>query len=287
MARTLLSRIENHLLEKTDGVFVPARAARLPLDVDTLYRMRVASRRLREGLRYFADLFPAAETRQLRRQLRRLTTALGLIRTLDVNLQLLRQAGRRLPATALAAQSRLIACGLSQRAEHVRALRELLVSLRTAHVEERLRALVMQARPLDEARILKAARVAVRARHDKVRRRWKKYRQHPSTRAFHRLRIAVKQYRYALETTVAVFGSSENRLGPLETLQGLLGECHDLEVLRQWIEQTCDEKKFSAKTGKLLEYLESAEAAARQQLDAWLAENRQWLKKPKVKWPAA
>lgn len=287
MARCLLSHIQNHLLEKIEGVFSPLRAARLPLDVDTLHRMRVASRRLREGLRYFADLFPAAENRQLRRQLRRLTAALGTIRTLDVNLQILRQAGRRLPATALAAQSQLIARGLSERAQHTRALRDLLQALHTAHFEERIRALVLRARPLDETRIIETARDALRARHTKLRRRWKKYREDPGRRAFHRLRIAVKQYRYALETTIAVFDSAGQRLTALKTLQERLGECHDLEVVRDWIKQVRDDKKLNAKTGKLLEHLEAAEADAYRRFEDWIAGNRDWLKKPKLKSPAA
>ena len=86
----LTPRIEAYLLEKTRRLFVAAPDLN---DAENVHRMRVASRRLRVGLEFFAVCFEAHELKQAQQQLRRLTRTLGAVRSLDVNLDLLRKAG--------------------------------------------------------------------------------------------------------------------------------------------------------------------------------------------------
>src|SRR5271169_6735637 len=91
----LQARVEDYLLEKLRLVFDTMRRLGTNGDAESLHRVRVASRRLRVGLRFFSSLFSASELKQVQRDLGRLTRVLGEVRTLDVNARLLRGATNR------------------------------------------------------------------------------------------------------------------------------------------------------------------------------------------------
>lgn len=220
----LPARIEAHLLEKLASLFATTGT----LDADSLHQMRVATRRLRVGLRFFAPLYPAGELKQVQRQLRRLTGALGEVRTLDVNLHLLRKAARRLPAP----QRKLAAGWLAARREHLEAVRELRRTLQTSHFQARIRQLILKPRPLDDKRLLKEATATLNQLRRDLRRRYRKYRGEETLEDFHKLRLAAKRYRYALEICATVFAAAATpRIRAVETLQDRTGACHDLAVL--------------------------------------------------------
>ena len=75
-ARTLL-----HYLDAMVGMIDGVRQNE---DIECLHRMRVASRRLRSLLPLFDDCLPAKQTVRWRKQLRRVTRALGEARDADV-----------------------------------------------------------------------------------------------------------------------------------------------------------------------------------------------------------
>ncbi len=74
-------------------------------------------------------------------------------------------------------------------------------------------------------------------------RRW---RRSPSNAAWHRLRIGVKRFRYAVESFLP---AQHSAWGPhLKRLQDLLGEGHDLDVLRARIVEFAQKQKLPAAT---------------------------------------
>ena len=59
------------------------------LDLEAIHDLRVASRRLREGLALFAPCFPKRHRTNLRARLKQLTSTLGAIRNTDEALHFL------------------------------------------------------------------------------------------------------------------------------------------------------------------------------------------------------
>ena len=90
-------------------------------DEKSVHDLRVSIRRLRECLRTFEDLYPAAPRRKLGKQLRRMMKRAEHVRSADVDLDLLAKSG------------------LSASSTHVRRIRQRRIEYCTA-LQEELRA---------------------------------------------------------------------------------------------------------------------------------------------------
>jgi len=69
------------------------RAGKHPEDPETIHDLRVSIRRFTQGLRTFRSVFDPGPLKKLQRRLRKLMDAGGSVRTCDVALDVLRQAG--------------------------------------------------------------------------------------------------------------------------------------------------------------------------------------------------
>jgi CHAD domain-containing protein len=69
------------------------RQATLRNDADAVHDLRVSIRRLRECLRTFADMYPAAARRKVRKELRKLMKCAEQVRSADIAIDLLTAAG--------------------------------------------------------------------------------------------------------------------------------------------------------------------------------------------------
>jgi len=224
-------QIEAWLLEQSKRLFIASPDFD---DPESVHRMRVASRRLRVGLRLLG----------VRRvpSLARLGRALGAVRTLDVSLALLREAPVR---------SR----SLEQRLRRER--RQRLAQLR--RVYERTEPVVWSGRRANLRRALAELRRLVR-------KRLARFEERRSGGAFHKLRIAVKKYRYGLEAVGAA-----DRIKPLKRLQELMGDCHDVEVLLKGLP-----------AGPLRQYFEKERKRRRAAVQKFLDGHRRWVEKVKL-----
>ena len=290
-SNTLAVRVEAHLQAKLAALFEPVRAAASG-DAAALHAMRVATRRLRVGLRYFAELFSANELRQVQRQLRRATRILGKIRTLDVNLQLLRPAVKYLPAGTAAVQCKLTGELLATRQQHLRDLRDLLQTFRTSQFEAHIQTLVLKAWPRDNQRVRADAADVVAKLRRQLRRRYKNCRRaREGGPEFHKLRVAAKRYRYSLETSTAVFrASAPVQITAIKKLQECLGTWHDLEELLEFL-RGCRRKWKSADNplaGRLthvLTYFQGEQEVAFAEVKNMLRDDQAWHKKVKLLLP--
>jgi CHAD domain-containing protein len=214
-------------------------------DVEALHRMRVASRRLRE-------LLPVLQldhdtTRKLGRRLRKVTDRLGAVRELDVLLILIDELheSRRHEQQALA----LVAAGVTRERA---AAREKLLDRKLPAAElkqiarklgraltglEKLDAQPMQRRTRPRGwRWALDARIASRATsmRDALADAGAVY----LPDRLHRVRIAVKKLRYALELSAEVDEvKSTPDLRTLKRAQELLGRLHDLQILVSRVRQ--------------------------------------------------
>jgi CHAD domain-containing protein len=191
--KTVEHKIEAWLSQQARRLFVAAPDFG---DVETVHRMRVASRRLRIGLQFLGVRSVPS--------LRRLGRTLGAVRVLDVNLALLREAPMRCPS-----------------------LEQQLVRERRKRFAA-LRALYRKTKPVARWRGEADARSALAELHRVLQKRLKQFDKTGSSAAFHGLRIAAKKYRYGLE----IVGATK-AVKPVKRLQELMGDCHDVEVLME------------------------------------------------------
>lgn len=98
------------------------RQTTIRTDADTVHDLRVSIRRLRECLRTFAAMYPAAPCKKIRKELRKVMKCAERVRSADIALALLGNAG-------LTETDPLVGEIRHQRAQHRTALHEQLTAL--------------------------------------------------------------------------------------------------------------------------------------------------------------
>jgi CHAD domain-containing protein len=114
---TLLEHVRSHTASLLNRLDIQVRLAAAKTDEESVHDLRVAIRRLRECLRTFEDLFPAAARKNVRKELRKLMKSAERVRSTDIALELLKKAGMGESAAHMMELR-------EQRALHCSALRE-------------------------------------------------------------------------------------------------------------------------------------------------------------------
>jgi CHAD domain-containing protein len=233
------------------GLVRHLRAARTG-DVRGVHRARVASRRLRELLP-IVDASLGRRTPDVRRDVRRVTRALGPVREMDVTRAVLADARARhdWPADVLMRVDRTCEAARAGRRHDldVRLSRD-----GVADLPQRLAALdaTLVASGADErAGALLASRLRRRARamRDAIAGVGTLY----VPDALHAVRIAGKKLRYSLEIGHDAAGLAAGApLEELKTVQELLGGLHDLQVAQLWMQATATEPGVGRETIRTL-----------------------------------
>jgi CHAD domain-containing protein len=247
-------------------------ALRLEVDEEAVHRARVSVRRLRSDLRTFSPLLDETWAGGLRERSRWLQDGFSAARDADVLLVRLRRQSAELPD----ADGR----GLEQTLAPLRAAREAAYQrLRSMLREPRYPALLQELveaakRPPFNANADAAARSVipeiVAGAWSTLRKRVRKRTRPPTDRELHRIRIAAKRVRYAVDAVAPVAGRSAVRLArAVERMQTILGDQHDAvgacERLRTL---TVDGSAFVAGELAALEYRCALEGR-RAWRDAW------------------
>jgi len=221
-----------------------AEGIRRAEDIEFVHRARVASRRLRVGLRVFADCFPAGRVKRWRKEVRRVGRGLGEARDLDVQIALLCDVLSRLAdCTCVSGVAWVLVRCQRKRDELqprvVKAMRRLLAS-RGLH-DMVLAVLGMLPEGGGDEPVVPSPALLERAEKHILRRLDdlcafracladpQDYEQH------HAMRIAAKRLRYTMEIFKPLYqGKAEGAFEAVKQLQTLLGEIHDCDV---WVEQ--------------------------------------------------
>jgi CHAD domain-containing protein len=201
-------------------------------DESSVHQARVASRRLRQALPLLGVRADAHALDRAGRRVRRITRALGPVRELDVTLLLLTELEKKdaAPARAIARVRAAVAD------ERQKRRREMLAAIKPAKLNKLRKHLVQVASPetrhvskgsaLAEANAQAAARAA----------QLKAAIEHAGgiylADRLHRVRVAAKKLRYALEIQRELTRSrSAAHLNRAKAQQDLLGRMHDFEIL--------------------------------------------------------
>lgn len=201
-------------------------------DETSVHQARVASRRLRGVLPVIGARADANTLDRAERQVRRITRALGPVRELDVSLSLLAEFEQKgaAPARAIARVRE------SLQAQRVSRRREMLDAITPTRLDKLRKRLVRVALPeahreprpneVNEALRQAGERAAIlRTAIDRAGQLYLADR-------LHRVRIAGKKLRYALEVYRELTHSRASaQINRVKAQQDLLGRMHDLEVL--------------------------------------------------------
>jgi triphosphatase len=203
---------------------------RLGDDVEELHDMRVASRRLRAAVALFRDFLPA-DAERLRPELAWVGGAIGAVRDLDVQIARLDGLAQELPDPDRDAVASLRDALVEMRRQ---AREEMLEALDSPRYERFLRRFGTMLRSRSGARTPLARAVApglIERRHRAVRKAARRVSADPQPDAYHRLRIAGKRLRYALEFLSDVYPGETGRVvRRTVALQDLLGAYQDASV---------------------------------------------------------
>ena len=206
-------------------------------DPEYLHQMRVAVRRLRSAISVFAPLFPDAEIAPARAGLQWLAASLGPARDWDVFvIETLPPIESEFGAhdglmdfTARCEKLRRRANARARRAVRSARYRHLTLSLAAWLAGEGwMTQLDSRPRAALQAPLAEFARAVLEGRYGQVRKKGRKLGK-LSPSALHRLRIAIKKFRYAADFFAGLYEPAVTRVGlkRLARLQNILGAMND------------------------------------------------------------
>ena len=245
---SLLAMSERALRSRLDALLKNEKRTRAENDIEALHDMRVASRRLREALRIYADLYSQKKLRQGMRDVRRVTRALGLVREVDVNVEQLKSWQVQLGQ----AYAIPIEYSLAMEQSRQRRLRKKMFARLDDLDLEKLQADIArllqhphrpghpkQDEPEGELAVsyVSFARYFIEAGLGPIHTRVKAVSSRPTLLNYHRLRIQIKKFRYSMELLSRAFDSHRaiRIIKQLKSLQDELGALHDCSVLHSTV----------------------------------------------------
>jgi CHAD domain-containing protein len=200
-----------------------------------VHQARVATRRLREAVPVLTAGVKGAKTGKARDKIRRLTKALGTVRELDVTLHILDELASR-PGVPRNALEDVRAHVVLERDDRRTLMLKRLEHVNAQKLGRRLRAVgdALSASDAEAWREALATRIVKRSNRfsEAVHAAGLIY----EPERLHKVRIAAKQLRYALE--LAADGGVASAHAPVRELkrtQDALGRLHDLQVLQQHV----------------------------------------------------
>jgi CHAD domain-containing protein len=213
--------LRRRLLEQAGEVLAHDPGTRLGTDSEELYKMRVATRRLRAFLRAGRELLDPAWAEPVREELRWLGTALGSVRDLDVLIEHLTPEIESLGRDEAAGRAVLRALERERRAARKRLLRVLSGKRYFALLD------VLES-PVTTGATEPTLEQVHEREHAKLRKAVKKLGPDSSDEELHAARIKTKRARYAAELIGA-----DAYLKAAKTLQDVLGEHQDAVVAQE------------------------------------------------------
>ena len=227
-----------YLRERCNDFFLQVTRVREGFDPEAIHDLRVSSRRLRECLNVFSGCFRKRPVAELRRELKSLTSYLGAIRNSDEALLFFSLQAEAAGQETLEALQKIIAALQTRRAREQKDLRHEVKKIDPASLLARIDQLCVNLRIFDPdsaalfTPVVETLLLSIAAREQSILTILPDAHQETEIAAQHRLRIAVKRFRYRLEFMAPIV----SRSGYLEIYscvkkyQELLGHMHDLDV---------------------------------------------------------
>ncbi|HEV8376026.1 MAG TPA: CHAD domain-containing protein [Candidatus Polarisedimenticolia bacterium] len=206
------------------------RQVRKSPEAEKVHDLRVAAHRLGAVIRFMEPKLPAKRARAVRRRSRRIRRVLGTLRNADVTADLVARLSRSLPPAEKAAIHPLLV-RLRSEAAVLRRGASRSGKFPVLGIRKRIERLLASAPRRGQRSLDSRVDAILFERISKFERNLRKS-ANGDAQSMHRVRIAVKRYRYTLELLErAGRPQPENALREAKQLQKVLGRLHDLDVL--------------------------------------------------------
>lgn len=226
---------------------------RIDQDIEALHKMRVAVRRMRTAYRVIRDYIEKDVIRPTIKELRGLGDALGAVRDLDVFLLNTEIYRSRLRVDERKTFIPIIDIFEKKRQHHRIELLALLDSQKYRDLCEGISEMLARPHGLDKDLFDGStsyqtdviAREIIRRRYEKIR-AFDRLTEKETIERLHKIRIAVKVFRYSIEFFEEILGSkARNVIETLISIQDHLGELNDGAVAVALIENLLSQSHFS------------------------------------------
>jgi CHAD domain-containing protein len=206
-------------------------------DIEPVHRMRVASRRLRAAIKLFKPVLPTNKGDIWRDKIRKIGRALGKARQLDVQIKFLEATKGKLQSNRNIAQTEKVIDDLKKKRKQEQ--KKIYRKLIDFHIKEELPGLKDWLKALSPSShkcamdsYVTKKRATILKRLDKLL-KFSPYVYKPkSIKKLHRMRIAAKKLRYALEILRPWYGVKIDKyICASRIIQDSLGKIHEFDVL--------------------------------------------------------
>jgi len=227
-------------------------------DVGAVHRVRVATRRLRAALPLAAES-DRLRTGDLKRDLKRVTRALGDVREADVVREILLDLAERHDWTPPVVARVERAC-VARRNDRRTAMREKLSDLRAPALEKRVDDVADKLESDDpDARTVAVVLAAVYKRSRQLGAAIDGAGTVYGVDPLHKVRLATKKLRYALEAADGVLDKGDDRARRrLKRFQERLGNIHDMQVAQRYVRATQNERDVTTAVAAQLAEVDQA-----------------------------
>ncbi len=205
-------------------------------DVDGVHDMRVAVKRLREGMRVFSQLLPGKHRKRTMPMIEDLNDALGRVRDPDVMAEHARGLVEEAPEAAEAVEAVIAGWENTRAREHEALVRLFRRMMDKDDIYHRMDKLVdrVAARKRDVNRLPAAAYayIAITERMAVLSERLQAAREDPAPEVLHRLRLGIKRLKYTMEPFLKLLPDLKAPYGVVSDAQEALGLTHDFDALK-------------------------------------------------------
>jgi CHAD domain-containing protein len=207
-------------------------------DIESIHRMRVASRRLRTAMTLFADYLPKGKLSIWQKQLRKTTRSLGAARDTDVQIEILNDFIKNAPSSDVKTGVRRLLLRWSQERAKLQedvnqSIDELVKNKTLDQFQNLLEPQVQQAEKefVITTDLFKLAFTSISSRLNEFMSFEEIIYQPENIEDLHKMRIAAKWLRYSLETFAPLYVDELKKyIQVIREVQDVLGEIHDCDV---------------------------------------------------------
>lgn len=219
-------------------------------DIEHVHQMRVASRRLRNGLNLFKDCLPKKSAKAWQKEVRVITKALGQARDLDIQIDLLNRCNTdTLEDRDKPGYNRLLLRLRQKRALVQEKVNQTLIDLQGSgtldQMAEQLSTMIAGSESiyLFTSSLYQQAYESITSNLDDFL-SYEGFIHNPQNIAeLHAMRIDGKHLRYTLEIFAPIYGNAlDPHIRAMKNVQDLLGEIHDNDVWIAWLPEFIEQE---------------------------------------------
>ena len=212
-------------------------------DIEAIHNMRVASRRLRNGINLFGDCFPTKKKKMWNSEIRKITRSLSNARDLDIQIKYINQVYENSLETTYKPGYRRLLLRMKQR--RIKAQEKANKTLNKFHEGDLLQQMRNQIKKvnLDEKDLTTNSSILFMHAYKAIDSTLEDFlsfqpylHSSKNTKKLHAMRIAGKHLRYTLEIYAPIYDHALNPfISVMKEIQDELGDFHDNDVWVNWL----------------------------------------------------